>query len=305
MPDVKFGWEAEFEEGADGITTLLHSLHPRTMGCRELHSYHCNCSVCTTMDLDVEYVYPLRAQTDSSCSGEIISKPFIDMNEARLVMQTIEDTAAFVDAVPGWSAGFHVHVDRPENPFPSFLEFLRYEEVLVYIARGRFPTIRSMNRWVRNDLIDYLQNVIRNTRELSRKEQTNRTAIAESAFELIREMPTPNQEMWVGDLYARHRESDRHSNLNLRTRNSTWEFRLFNSTRSAWRMELFCSIALGFCDPVFVDHLASSKVQTESIHQAFLAAGNNRAADLLTKQLNYIGSIDNGTTPYSEEFATL
>ena len=54
-----------------------------------------------------------------------------------------------------------------------------------------------------------------------------------------------------------HSGNDRHSNLNIAGggRRPTWEFRLWNSTRSAWRMRMFCGISKAFMDPEFIRNL--------------------------------------------------
>ena len=59
-------------------------------------------------------------------------------------------------------------------------------------------------------------------------------------------------------LWQAHRGNDRHTNLNVGARRAvTWEFRLWNSTRAAWRMEMYCEMSKAFMDPDFIAVLAT------------------------------------------------
>jgi hypothetical protein len=90
---------------------------------------------------------------------------------------------------------------------------------------------------------------------------------------------------------------DRHACLSLVTRHNTTEFRLWNSTRSAWRMELFCGLSRAWMDPAFVGRL-NRKREYAGQHEgnadaiAFQDAlasipGHERTAELFMRQIEF------------------
>jgi hypothetical protein len=259
-----FGFEAEFELNALEVAACLHARNGDLdvpgpiIGSAELHRYHCECDFCRVApEYPGGFVYPFRAQTDSSCSGEIISKVFNTMDEAKPFMVMLQDAAVEADGTPGYNSGFHVHSLMPSDA----TELIRRSELVFEY----YDTITSTEV----------------KREICRA------------------------------LYRDHRQHDRHSYLNVNTRWDTWEFRLFNSTRSAWRMELFCLIALAFANNGFVNLLAeppASEILYPNIPlftKILQDSGMGRAADLLTQQIEYQVGIDTGEIPFVFELAVL
>lgn len=254
-----FGFEAEFASGVSALTEKLHGANLCYM--ERPHQWHCSCEDC---DFGNSAIF--RVQNDSSCDGEVISKVFDsgDWGEAVEAMATLERLAIEVDAEPGLSAGCHVHVgvDHMANADmrQAFYEVWRWENVLVHIAAGRWPTRRASNE----NLQDRLP--ARNMRAIATRE--------ERPMERV--------------LWEFHREGDRYSNLNTRTNHGTWEFRLWNSTRAAWRMELWCRLSLLMVDLNFVTQLQETAHVTTLDFLEQVQGHCQTTAILLERQLDYL-----------------
>src|SRR5205814_1718290 len=97
-----------------------------------------------------------------------------------------------------------------------------------------------------------------------------------------------------------HSVSDRHSNLNICPRRvPTWEFRLWNSTRVAWRMEMFAGLSVALMDPAVTIALAelsppqrfrTAAAGVTNIADACITAGHPRVAALLERQAEYLNN---------------
>ena len=246
MPrETTYGFEAEFDVNATSVMQRLHEYG--FAGSDHLHGYHCDCDDCVNRN-----GYPFRGQTDSSCAGEIISDifgaseyyPQVEwdnlgyITEPRLVM-TLCNIAVDVDAEPGFNSGFHVHVGlyglSPNQLARGFWQFVRWEPVLQRIAAGRWSSMRD-----NNDTVRMMMN--HTYASLTSSPLTARSALDNTLDE--------GERM---HMMVRHQTNDRHSNLNIGARRTpTWEFRLWNSTRAAWRMWMYCDISKAFMDPEFI-----------------------------------------------------
>lgn len=287
-----FGFECEMETGAQELTVSLYGEdHEQLIGVDHLHGYHCDCPSCV-FNPSRRQPFDLRAQTDSSCSGELISRVFASMVEARPVMEKIQEHAILVDAIPGFSAGFHVHVGmssmgRRERA-PMFFEFLRFEPLLTFLATGRWVQLRENNASVRQTLAYTLADTA-NFRRSDYNDMTERQ-ISECLNTIRNGMDFAYSRE---NLLEVHVHNDRHSNLAVRTRHETWEFRIFNSTRSAWRMELWCGLARAMVDPVFssllsgIENPAPTTDTLEAFVQALSDSGNSETAELAARQIGY------------------
>ncbi len=279
----KFGFESEWQEGAADLTERLAALN--LVGGGTMHQYHCRCNDCSFETSS----YRLRVQTDSSCSGEVISSPFTSWADAVDTMTTLQTAALDVDAEPGMNAGFHVHVDMNEANTAQkanvLLGFVLWEPFLAEVAKGRFTSMRAMNTSARRRVRDYYG-------DYDYAEMNERSR---------------------AEMFSWYRSIDRHTNLNCRTNYGTFEFRVWNSTRSAWRMELFTRLSVALTNrnvaaalvanrPTFTpardrlgysarngavtDALTDENVTT---FKAALRAGRQGATiDLLDRQLRYI-----------------
>lgn len=283
-------------EVESGATELCEALHrQRLLGSPHLHGYHCDCDDCS---FDGEY--PLRAQRDSSCSGEFISSPFDTMAEALPVMMALETSAVEVDAEPGYNAGFHVHVDVSRvshaDKARMFWSFFEWEATLKYIARGRFSVHRGCNSEVNGGVnASYVRRFCMDIGRTCEQDY-----VAGNLY-----VPRPTASMRE-DLLNRHHDNDRHSNLNVRTRHNTWEHRIWNSTRSAWRMQLWCELSLLFGTPQPSPIPRPTFNVTADVNASALVTYLNETnqpitASLLQRQLTYLSTTADSVT---ESFAT-
>lgn len=287
---MKFGFELEFGTNAAEVVAYLNRKNRHMMPMAEMHRYHCDCGYCVIPGST------LRAQTDSSCSGEIITTPFTNWIEARNVMNEIEEAAIEADGEPGLQAGLHVHVSTDDNNTRSltiaFAEFMRWEEILLQIAAGRFGAVRNANRRVTQDMRYY------NEAEFMRHYPDVR--VPSNDILLVNKIIAKSEPYDFERAYLTHRDNDRHSNLNVRTRFNTWEFRLWNSTRVRWRMELWCLISLAMLDRNLVPKLAAVEVPTIESFQTIIARWNPTAGELLTRQIEYNNKVVNGDVTIGE-----
>jgi hypothetical protein len=266
-----FGYEAEFQTNAPQAYAALHErgMTPN----RDMHRWHCDCSGCSYGSDN----YPFRGQTDSSCSGEVISSinridgDTFDMAEAyirtsdgnvsaREAFEAIQDAAVEYDAEPGTHSGFHVHVGvghlDEEKKVKAVHNLCRWEELLYELAAGSLPQgLRSENTRYQQEHLISAQNQMdqAGSANIPYAEIRDGWVVDTRDGYRHREAPEP-QELSV-HLYQIAQRADRHSSLNLRTTHGTWEFRLWNSTRSAWRMEMFCGLSMAMVEPRIIEAL--------------------------------------------------
>jgi hypothetical protein len=207
-----FGFELELASGADAMVAVLHEagLLPEA----RLHRYHCDCDWCR------DWTRPLRAQTDSTVQGELISGVFsgATLDDAWDLLATLESAAVQTSAQISERCGIHVHVGhrgaaiRPTEFVRTARRYCAVEEHLIRtLAPGRFASKRQMNRTVLEAL--------RYWRDMAGVTSIDFTA------------------PWNTVLGAAN--FDRHLDLNFdHGRTGTTEFRLWNASLMSWRVEL-------------------------------------------------------------------
>jgi hypothetical protein len=88
----------------------------------------------------------------------------------------------------------------------------------------------------------------------------------------------------------------------------TMEFRLWNSTRSAWRMELWCRLSLLMADPTFADLMIDKWEPTVTIGDfvALIAEygdeNHSKTFYLAHRQLTYLNNCDTLNVTQSTPF---
>lgn len=317
MPQLStFGIEAEFQEGAADVISGLHSLGLAGDGI--LHGYHCDCPTC-----ELGNDYPLKGQTDSSCSGEIISDvmtfdpdsetlPWLRDHNPLNVFQSIEDVAVEADAEPGLNAGLHVHVgiqhQRDNSLDRVMAAYVKWEPLLVRIAQGRWNILRDMNHPVRvqlaGEITRFMRVVTSNHYYVENDGRLWRDAwnavqdeVALLALQHHLGAVTGDQQALFGRFMRNvHMNHDRHSYLNIEQhRNPTWEFRLWNSTRSAWRLEMFARVSIALMDPAVADRLLAEpypqRIRRETLYRfarILSECEHDAAAGLVERQAYYL-----------------
>lgn len=303
------GFEAEFETGAEDVMRYLYDNYRELVGSNHLHSYHCDCVHCGN-----DYLF--HGQTDSSCSGEIITSVIRNWQTLKQAALILQEAACEVDAVPGFSSGFHVHIGHPQSSSArrsAFFEIARFESTLIMLASGRFELQRRNNRMLQDSLAYHMQNRrgpwYTGEPSLTYREGRSVGFGYYHALEWVRHQPD-QADMKIG-LMDLHREQDRHSNLNMRTRFDTWEFRFWNSTRSAWRIEMWCGLSAAFAHPEFVAFLMNTDgVPTQDdgakrIIAALKHVDMKATAKLVERQVKYTEEVMNGLRILPQEFAVI
>jgi len=308
-----FGMEIEFQDNAELLVEKTHMLYPELLPSDSLHSYHCDCNNCMSRTVT------LRAQRDSSCSGELITKVFNEneFSEFVEVLDCLQEVAVEVDAVPGTNAGVHVHVVPVTENFLQCHEllwqFMRWEDAVIRLANGRFPGLRPMNTSVQESNLynlhtlwyDYAPEGEARRRELSGfSEYVKKIDALPSTLEVEVGQPRgATREWWLANLFNNHYEADRHSNLAIRTRHDTWEFRVWNSTRSAWRWEMYAKMSLLLGNYEFMSNLKDVEVPSDpdealAVLHPLVGARDERLGELMGKQIAYQNSANYGWTDF-------
>lgn len=288
MPNLTtFGFEFEVASEGAALTRYLYDLGLTSDS--SMHRWHCECEGCA---LDSGFLF--RAQTDSSCAGEIITGILHhDPEDGRHhpdVFDVLQAAALEVDAEPGLQAGMHVHVGISHlttgQQANVLWAYLRYEAILQHIAAGRWQQQRRNNDSARQAIAYALE---------GRDPDGHHNpldAIASIEDSVPQGEAMRNVRLYV---YEEHRCNDRHTNLNVNTGHGTFEFRLWNSTRSAWRMEMFTRLSVALVDPAVVDAMLSTDLPRRTTRAAvdrfatlLLDAGHDRAAELVDRQATYL-----------------
>lgn len=221
---LSYGMELEVTGGADALAESLYSL-----GCgndTRQHNYHCGCNYC---DQSFDRSNPWTYQGDPTVDGEFITKPFIfgedDGREAIAMMgEAVVESRATVGA-NGMDAGNHVHVvskhltaDDGSVMAALLLERLvvRYQPTLNYIAQAGQPRVRGYNGRP-HDYVD-----------LYSVEAVERATVGTESY---------------GRHYF-HATGACGDYVRVRPGSTTTEFRLWNATRSAWRMQLHADLSV-------------------------------------------------------------
>lgn len=215
-----------------------------------------------------------------------------DWDEALAAMTGLQDAAVEADAEPGMSAGIHVHVKQPAGERErarAFLAFVTWEDALINLAQGRFAYLRDMNRRVRTDVTQYLYNY----GDIQGSSRSRSAQAVDVLNALVGRARTGDEYGRAYDLYCSHYDADRHSHLSVNTRFGTWEFRIWNSTRSAWRIEMACRMAVAWATPAFVDALIAHEGVRRNVGDLLSVIaegwqGDDRLAALVNRQMNYL-----------------
>lgn len=309
MPTYTFGFEAEFQKNVQEIAHVMHD-NGHTQDAI-LHNYTCDCEGCEVSFFDAvagEYVYDhdsiynLRIKNDSSCGGELISKVWDspDDNRIRKLWTDIERAAINVDTEPGLTAGFHVHVGRSHLDLAArgrlILTFAGWERPLLQLASGRWPTNRGWNGTLDSHLSP-------NFRFLADEINADSPPVFNDCSRVVARLQNEPENSLVAKAAYRqiardHQGIDRHTSLSFSERHPTMEFRLWNSTRAAWRMELWCRMSLLLSDPEFDKLLLKNWTHNPTLEDLvntiadYDGNGSKETFTLAERQLTYLKNCD-------------
>lgn len=216
---IHFGSECEQESGAHELLQVAYDMG--LISEPHLHDYHCRCQYCAH---DFDRSNPWTAQDDCSISGsgggEFISKPLLFGSDEHFTsVEGLATAMLRARSNPGMAAGNHVHVEAellgPRNSIQRHRLarlFHRYQTTtLALLAQGREGAVRNYNG-------------------------TNRP-YDEQAF-----WSTPSS-LTKYQAYER-RQGYEGNNIRLSSRLVTVEFRLWNSTRTEWRLNMHAGLSV-------------------------------------------------------------
>lgn len=216
---IHFGSECEQESGATELLAVAYDMG--LVSEPHLHEYHCRCQFCRH---DFDRANPWTAQDDCSISGsgggEFISKPLLFGGDEHFAsVEGLATAMLRARSNPGLRAGNHVHVEAALlGPGDSIQRhrlarlFHRYQDnTLALLARGREDAVRSYNGHNR--------------------------PYSESAF-----WSTPST-LEDYQSYTNHYAYEG-NNIRLSSRLVTVEFRLWNSTRTEWRLNMHAGLSV-------------------------------------------------------------
>lgn len=224
----RFGMEIEVSVGGGDVLSILYEDGHVTDG--YLHDYHCSCSSCRHYRSGPDWT----AQDDCTADAEFISRILTtgpEGDEALAVM-----SAALIQGRSEHSSevGMHVHTDA--EPFRDdhaavvrlWRLWLTYEDDIGTLARMSADRVRSYNAPCR------VQGVLGYESHGREQEMSADFYTAEhgDAYEML------HSYVKLGNRSGRW--------LSGGTGEGTWEFRVWNGTRSLWRMRMavYVSVAL-------------------------------------------------------------
>lgn len=238
MTGYKFGLECEVSQGAADVLSHLHA--GGHVGSDHLHAYHCGkgynpCDVCKPDRTRFDWT----GQEDCTADGEFISRILTTGPEGDRALETLADALVKGRADQNSGVGMHVHTDA--GPFEDDVEslvrlwrlWMVYQDDIGNLARGKADCVRSYN----GPNIVKSRGAIRYEGILAygATDQTCRDFFSldhADAYQLLDQWVRtgPRTGRWLsGGVDA-----------------GTFEFRLWNGSRSLWRirMAVYVSVAL-------------------------------------------------------------
>lgn len=188
------------------------------------HGYHCDCEDCTYGFGHSGNLF--KVQMDSSCGGEVISSPLTwnpqDGADPAGLFSDLEDI--LVPVPIDQRCGLHVHgwaQDLSDRQLGRLYELVHHHEAVLFrLATGR----AREHRGYRDDF-----NYCRPLSAFTNRLEVEELALAKSAD--VKRSPIANQKYIM-------------ANLMPLDRLGTVEFRHWETTKVAWRMELFTKLSV-------------------------------------------------------------
>ncbi|MFA5937620.1 MAG: hypothetical protein WC822_07125 [Candidatus Paceibacterota bacterium] len=207
---LNFGIECEIEGGTRDVLDHL--------GLDDLHSYHCSCNSCEPSRSGPDWT----GQEDCTAGGEFISRILTyGTPDADNAIEALGRALKHGRATTSDGQGVHVHVDCSDMTPTSVVYFwrlwFRYQDDLAMLAKGRFHEVRDYNTRV------HFRDVVG---EHSPSDPDFWRGNPERVY---RRLGSPyRRDCWV------------HPN----TYHDTYEFRLWNTTRTPWRLHLAAGVSV-------------------------------------------------------------
>jgi len=240
MRSITVGYEYEIADGGDTVAEILHRMG--ATGDAHLHPYHCSCSAACKHD-DPRYLF--SPQQDPTVSAEFPSK-ILEWGSERCesAFETMERAVVIAGAGLGGDSGMHVHVAKPfgvrsaprdDDGTPLFTRrgattwrllrlFTRYQSELAEIAAGPEGQVRGYNEpmEVPAEASDLFWNA----------DLTGRCPTYQSQWERTGRPNRDGANLVCGSWLTPTRHD------------KTYEFRLWNAGKAAWRQRLAVGLSV-------------------------------------------------------------
>lgn len=261
-----FGMEVELGDGSEQLAERLYA-----MGLSEsdyLHPYHCHCEGCS--------LGPWSPQEEHT-GGEFVSIPLVWGSDTAL--HAIEGfgeaclaTRVKVPPLVDDSAGNHVHVSHEGMDEAAkhrlFRLFLRYQDDdLLTLARSWQDHMRNYNLPL--SLTSYGV-------YLGDGYGTERRTTVEEVHRLFWEERNTDYRLWPDAMKGRM----------LALRDETFEFRLWNSTRAAWRLYMHAGLSVAMVTAAIEGEWVE-KDDPRPLLDVLIPYADDLTLTLAHRQLNY------------------
>lgn len=238
MTGYKFGVECEVSEGAEDV--LAHLYRNGDVSSNHLHAYHCGKGYNPCDDCRADRSGPdWTGQEDCTADGEFISRILTTGPEGDRALATIADALVKGRAVQDDRVGMHIHTDA--EPFADdtaslvrlWRLWMTYQDDIGLLARGKADAVRSYNG----------PNVVKTHGRIGYGGVLSYGASDDTCrdfFTLDHDDAAQLLDRWV-------RSGPRTGRwLSGGVEAGTFEFRLWNGSRSLWRirMAVYVSVAL-------------------------------------------------------------
>jgi hypothetical protein len=179
------------------------------------------------------------------------------------------------------------------------------------LGHGRFDEHRGFNQRLRNHAFPHVLRMLRDHHEVS-YDDLNDYAEARQVF-VVEYLNIDTEQEALSTLFENVIGYQGHHSAVVFTqpRRPTWEFRIWNATRSAWRMNMFVGLSWAFTQDGFLTALADRPAPgrprpgIERVAEALDDWGESDFSELpewVLRQAHYIDNTDEvtGSTPFAQ-----
>ena len=230
-----FGYEFEVYRNGDRVLDTLYNLG--VVPENALHGYHCGCEECRHTNYGPNDEWLFSAQEDCTVSAEFPSKVLEwGSDRAESAFRAMERASVSAGAVLTGASGMHVHVAKPvqdedvlgdkfthqeQTTWRLMRMFVRYQDELRDIAMGHRDEVRRYNQEMSvRDPATFWNLDLNGSANITRPR---------NAWYGNRAHP-----MWYAD--GSWLDTERHG--------PTYEFRLWNASKAAWRQRLCVGVSV-------------------------------------------------------------
>lgn len=235
MSEYRFGMECEVSRGAGDMLTILYD--GGNVSDTHLHEYHCGCSDCAPDRDGPDWA----GQEDCTADGEFVSRILTTGDEGDRALAILSDALIRGRAEQSDRVGIHVHVDAepfaddPAAKVRLWRLWANYQDDVGILARGSASRVR-----------DY------NSPNIPRHGEMTGLLGWESRVTVDQFFSLPHAEVWQS--MDRFVTGGSRTGRWLSGGRRTFEFRLWNGTRSLWRLRMAVYVSVAFARAALDGH---------------------------------------------------